>query len=182
MTEHVDAVARFWTPGQGCGDAAVGSPRAASVLAGEIRIRRRAALVVNVASRRGARHYRRVRELLADGLELVEVRPVAQPDQLPAALGAALYSGAELVVVGGGDGTLSEAAHQLAHRDRCLGVLPLGTTNNFARGLRVPLNLAGAVRTLTTGRVAEIDLGYAAGRHFTNLASQIGRASCRERV
>jgi diacylglycerol kinase (ATP) len=51
-------------------------------------------------------------------------------------------------VVGGGDGMLSEATHQLAHRDVCLGVLPLGTTNNFARSLglfRSAITVAGIV-------------------------------------
>jgi YegS/Rv2252/BmrU family lipid kinase len=74
-------------------------------------------------------------------------------------------------VVGGGDGTLSEASHQLAHRDVCLGVLPLGTTNNFARSLGLPLSLPEALRTLTEGKVADVDLGHAAGRHFANLTS-----------
>jgi len=80
-------------------------------------------------------------------------------------------SGADLIVVGGGDGTLSEATHQLAHRDVCLGVLPLGTTNNFARSLGLPLHLPAALRILTEGKVADVDLGHVAGRHFANLTS-----------
>ena len=80
-------------------------------------------------------------------------------------------SGADLIVVGGGDGTLSEATHQLAHRDLCLGVLPLGTTNNFARSLGLPLHLPAALRILTEGKVADVDLGHVAGRHFANLTS-----------
>jgi diacylglycerol kinase (ATP) len=54
-------------------------------------------------------------------------------------------------VVGGGDGTLSEATHQLAHRDVCLGVLPLGTTNNFARSLGLPLHPATTSFIPSTG-------------------------------
>ena len=80
-------------------------------------------------------------------------------------------SGADLIVVGGGDGTLSEATHQLAHRDVCLGVLPLGTTNNFARSLGLPLHLPAALHILTEGKVADVDLGHVAGRHFANLTS-----------
>jgi diacylglycerol kinase family enzyme len=63
-----------------------------------------------------------------------------------------LDSGADLIVVGGGDGTRSEATHQLAHRDVCLGVLPFGTTNNFARSLGLPLHLPAALRILTEGK------------------------------
>jgi YegS/Rv2252/BmrU family lipid kinase len=111
------------------------------------------------------------RQLRAAALDLLDTRAVADPRDLPDALARAVDSGADLIVVGGGDGTLSEAAHQLAHRDVCLGVLPLGTTNNFARSLGLPLNLPGALRILTDGKVADVDLGHVAGRHFANLTS-----------
>jgi YegS/Rv2252/BmrU family lipid kinase len=138
----------------------------------DIRAHRRTALVVNVRSRRGRRHYQTVcRQLSAAGLNLIDAQPVADPAQLPDTLAKATDSGADLIVVGGGDGTLSEATHQLAHRDVCLGVLPLGTTNNFARSLGLPLDLPGAQRTLTEGKVADVDLGHVAGRHFANLTS-----------
>ena len=123
-------------------------------------------------SRRGRRHYPTVcRQLHHAGLDLLDLHPVADPRRLPQALAAAVDSGADLIVVGGGDGTLSEAAHQLAHRDLCLGVLPLGTTNNFARSLGLPLHLPAALRILTEGKVADVDLGHVAGRHFANLTS-----------
>jgi diacylglycerol kinase (ATP) len=146
--------------------------RTKAALTEVIRARGRTALVVNVRSRRGRRHFAQVRERLqAAGLDLVHVRQVSDPAELPDSLAAAADCGADLVVVGGGDGTLSEAGHQLAHRDVCLGVLPLGTTNNFARSLGLPLNLSAALRTLTEGKVADVDLGHAAGRHFANLTS-----------
>jgi diacylglycerol kinase (ATP) len=109
--------------------------------------------------------------LQAAGLELTAIWPVSDPADLPDTLASAASCGADLVVVGGGDGTLSEASHQLAHRDVCLGALPLGTTNNFARSLGLPLKLSEALRTLTDGKVADVDLGHAAGRHFANLTS-----------
>jgi diacylglycerol kinase (ATP) len=146
--------------------------RSKAELTADIRARRRTALVVNVRSRRGRRHYPTVcRQLHHAGLDLLDLHPVTDPRRLPQALAEALDSGADLIVVGGGDGTLSEAAHQLAHRDVCLGVLPLGTTNNFARSLGLPLHLPAALRILTEGKVADIDLGHVAGRHFANLTS-----------
>ena len=145
--------------------------RSKAALDADIRARRRTALVVNVRSRRGRRHFATVHRRLQATVELVDVRPVADPRGLPEALTAAADSGADLVVVGGGDGTLSEAAHQLAHRDVCLGVVPLGTTNNFARGLGLPLRLPAALRVLTGGKVADVDLGHVAGRYFANLTS-----------
>ena len=149
-----------------------GQQRSKAELTADIRARRRTALVVNVRSRRGRRHYSTVcRQLNTAGLDLLDLRPVADPRRLPQALAAAVDSGADLIVVGGGDGTLSEATHQLAHRDVCLGVLPLGTTNNFARSLGLPLHLPRALRILTEGKVADVDLGHVAGRHFANLTS-----------
>ena len=146
--------------------------RTKAALTAVIRAHGRAALVVNVRSRRGRRHFAEVRERLqAAGLDLMAVWPVTDSIDLPHRLASAAGCGADLVVVGGGDGTLSEASHQLAHRDVCLGVLPLGTTNNFARSLGLPLNLPEALRTLTGGKVADVDLGHAAGRHFANLTS-----------
>ena len=152
--------------------AEAGQQRSKAELTADIRARRRTALVVNVRSRRGRRHYPTVcRQLHHAGLDLLDLRPVADPRRLPQALAAAVDSGADLIVVGGGDGTLSEATHQLAHRDVCLGVLPLGTTNNFARSLGLPLHLPAALRILTEGKVADVDLGHVAGRHFANLTS-----------
>jgi diacylglycerol kinase (ATP) len=149
-----------------------GQQRSKAELTADIRARRRTALVGNVRSRRGRRHYPTVcRQLHHAGLDLLTLRPVADPGGLPQALAAAVDSGADLIVVGGGDGTLSEAAHQLAHRDLCLGVLPLGTTNNFARSLGLPLHLPAALRILTEGKVADVDLGHVAGRHCANLTS-----------
>ena len=68
------------------------------------------------------------------------------PKRLRSLLDAALDAKPDLLVVGGGDGTLSAAVKHVAHRDVALGVLPLGTTNNFARSLGLPLDLAGAIR------------------------------------
>ena len=63
---------------------------------------------------------------------------------------------------------ISTAARLLAHRDIALGLLPLGTTNNFARTAGVPLGLDAAVATLTGGKVIDVDLGLAGDMPFTN--------------
>src|SRR5215213_142598 len=131
--------------------------RSKAAMDADIRTHRRTALVVNVRSRRGRRHYETVRRQLgAAGLDLVDAQPVADPAQLPDTLARAVNSGVDLIVVGGGDGTVSEATHQLAHRDVCLGL---------------PLDLSGALRILTEGKVADVDLGHVAGRHYANLTS-----------
>ncbi|MBB2911508.1 YegS/Rv2252/BmrU family lipid kinase [Streptosporangium becharense] len=129
-------------------------------------------VVVNTRSRRGRRRYPEVARLLRqEGFEPIRIFPVVDPRRLRATLEEALEAGPDLLVVGGGDGTLSAAVKHVAHRDVALGVLPLGTTNNFVRSLGIPLDLAGAIRVFRTGKVADIDLGVAGDREFANLAS-----------
>jgi YegS/Rv2252/BmrU family lipid kinase len=137
-----------------------------------IRTKGRVCVVVNTRSRRGRRHYPAVvRSLRAQGFDSIRFFPVVDTKRLRATLEEALADEPDLLVVGGGDGTLSAAVKHVAHRDVALGVLPLGTTNNFVRSLGVPLDLAGAVRVLRAGKVADIDLGVAGDREFANLAS-----------
>ena len=143
--------------------------RSKQELTEDIRRHRRAVLVVNARSRRGRQRYAAARDrLLAAGVRLLGAYPVDRPGELEESLGAALASGADLLVAGGGDGTISTAARLLAHRDMALGLLPLGTTNNFARTVGVPLELDAAVRTLVEGKVIDVDLGLAGDRAFTN--------------
>ncbi len=134
--------------------------------------RRKAVLVVNTRSRRGQRLYQAATtQLQAAGFSLLGSFPVGQPSRLEASLAAALDLQPDLLIAAGGDGTLSLAARHLAYRDAALGVLPLGTTNNFARTLGIPLRLAAAIGVLTSGKVADVDLGEANGTYFANLAS-----------
>ncbi|MEW2358324.1 diacylglycerol kinase family protein [Spirillospora sp. NPDC029432] len=138
--------------------------RSKAELEAAIRGAGRAVLMVNVRSRRGRRLYDTARALLDEaGLEFAEVHPVGEPDRLGELFEKVLARDPDLVVVGGGDGTIAEAVGHLAHRDIALGVLPLGTTNNFARSLELPLDLAGAVRELRDGKVADVDVGWFEG-------------------
>ncbi|MBT2211477.1 diacylglycerol kinase family protein [Actinomadura sp. NEAU-AAG7] len=140
--------------------------RSKAELEAAIRDGGRAVLVVNARSRRGRRLYGAARRLLREaGLEFVRVLPVTDPSRLRELFAEVLDLEPDLVVVGGGDGTVAEAVGHLAHRDIALGVLPLGTTNNFARSLEMPLDLPGAVRTLAVagpdgGKVADVDVGW----------------------
>lgn len=133
---------------------------------------KRAAVVVNQHSRRGRRRFPEVLRLMrAHGFERFEAYGVTNPRRLRQTLEKALESSPDLLVVGGGDGTLSTAVKHVAHRDVALGVLPLGTTNNFARSLELPVKLAGAVGVLREGKVADVDLGFVAGKVFANMVS-----------
>ncbi|SDY93768.1 lipid kinase, YegS/Rv2252/BmrU family [Micromonospora pattaloongensis] len=138
-------------------------------LTAAIRGQRRAALVVNARSRRGRQLYDRARSgLAAAGFTLLGTYPVHRAGELERSLAAAAALGPDLLVVGGGDGTISAAARLLAHRDIALGLLPLGTTNNFARTVGIPLDLDAAVAVLAKGKVIDVDLGLVGETRFTN--------------
>lgn len=83
----------------------------------------------------------------------------------------ALEQGVESIVVGGGDGTLSQIAGLLLEGEIPLGVLPLGTFNHFARDLGIPLPLEEALGVALAGRVERCDVGEVNGRVFLNNSS-----------
>lgn len=83
----------------------------------------------------------------------------------------AVAAGADRVIVGGGDGTLSSAAEVLVGGPVPLGILPLGTKNHFARDLGVPADLNEAARVIAAGHVRQVDVGEVNGRVFINNCS-----------
>jgi len=79
--------------------------------------------------------------------------------------------GHALVVVGGGDGTVSAVATAMVGTGSSLGVLPLGTLNHFAKDLKIPLALEAAVDNIFSGRVVRVDVGEVNGLTFLNNSS-----------
>lgn len=75
------------------------------------------------------------------------------------------------VVVGGGDGTLNATLPGLLDTGLPLGVIPLGTANDLARTLRIPLDLNAAARVIAGGRTKRVDVGEVNGYPFFNVAS-----------
>ena len=76
--------------------------------------------------------------------------------------------GDPLLIVGGGDGTISAAASALVGTGTKLGILPLGTLNHFARDLGIPADLDEAARLIASGRERRVDVGEMNGRLFIN--------------
>jgi diacylglycerol kinase (ATP) len=72
---------------------------------------------------------------------------------------AAVKQGMELVIVAAGDGTIEDVAGQLVGTKTTLGIIPIGTMNNLARALGVPLNLDDACALLGMGITRHIDVG-----------------------
>ncbi len=83
----------------------------------------------------------------------------------------AVEGGADIVVAGGGDGTINAVAAALARSETALGVLPLGTLNHFAKDLGIPLEIEAAIRNVFTGAPLAVDVAEVNGRCFINNSS-----------
>jgi diacylglycerol kinase family enzyme len=76
--------------------------------------------------------------------------------------------GAELLGVGGGDGSISAAASALAGSKTALGILPLGTLNHFARDLGLPTDIAEAAQLIARGPKRRVDVAEMNDHIFIN--------------
>ena len=131
---------------------------------------RRFAIVLNAAagSALGADPEERVGNLARALQALAGCGPVetAAVDgaEIAAAIERAAAGPAEVVIVAGGDGTISCAAPIIRKHGKILGVIPLGTYNLLARDLEIPLETDQAIAALATGIVREIDVATVNGR------------------
>lgn len=84
----------------------------------------------------------------------------------------AVRRGFDLIVAAGGDGTLNEVVSGLsAHEQRpSLGILPLGTTNDFARAHGIPKLWTDACDLIVRGYTRPVDVGRADDKYFINIA------------
>ncbi|MFA7745493.1 diacylglycerol kinase [Salinicoccus roseus] len=80
--------------------------------------------------------------------------------------------GFDLIVAAGGDGTVNEVVNGMAAYDErpALGIIPMGTVNDFARALHIPPTIDEAVEMIVSGRSARIDIGRMNSKYFINIA------------
>jgi YegS/Rv2252/BmrU family lipid kinase len=127
-------------------------------------------LLVNRNARRGKEQISETLDQLKSlGLELQE-ESTEDPEQLSEII-RRHRDQVDLVIIGGGDGTLNAAIEGLVDTQLPLGILPLGTANDLARTLGIPQNLSQACQVIATGEVRGIDLGWVNGKYFFNVAS-----------
>ena len=134
----------------------------------------RAALIVNTRSRSGERTFFEALDRLEElGVPVGATYAIRDPVRLPETVREVLHegSGYRLLVLGGGDGSVSSVVDFLAHHDVILGLLPLGTANDFARTLGIPSDIEGACQTIAGGKVVDVDLGLAGDNYYVNVAS-----------
>jgi len=131
-----------------------------------------ATVIINLRSSRSERSSEAVRVLLAArGITVDDFVLVDDHRLIEKRVKRAVKRGAELIIVGGGDGTMALAVNALAHRKAILGVLPLGTGNSFAKTLGIEDDLEKAVDVIAAAKVATVDLGRVNKRYFANFAT-----------
>ena len=134
-------------------------------------------LFINPAAGRGraGRHTATIRHLLADrGVEVAEIHSTAVGD-IEDKVFAAASAGADRIIVAGGDGSIHEAVNGIlrSSSQTALGVIPVGTGNDFAKACSIPLRCEDASRLLAERLASNmplryIDAGRMNDRYFAN--------------
>ena len=136
-----------------------------------------ATVVVNERSSQVARHVRELPDMLAArGIDVDAFHVVRDERELRRCAKRVVKGDAPLLIVGGGDGSMTTVADVLAHRKTILGILPLGTGNSFAQTLSLPTDIEAALDVIAAGRTTTVSLGTINGRYFANFAT-IGLSS-----
>ena len=82
-----------------------------------------------------------------------------------------LVSPTATIIVAGGDGTIGWVVRRLADTKHPLGILSMGTFNNFAKSLHLPTTVDAAIRVIKTGKPHPITLGRLNGKLFLEAAA-----------
>lgn len=131
---------------------------------------KRALLLINRHSRKGRESFAQaVDHLYAHDLELI-IKPIKEAQELPLVI-QQYQKHLDLVIVGGGDGTLNAIVDSLVESKLPLGILPLGTANDLARTLKIPFSIPEACNVIANGELKYIDLGLVNEKYFFNVAS-----------
>ena len=131
-----------------------------------------AIVVINLRSRLGADVAQCAsQELERQGIRVRASHLARTGQQLLSAVREAADSGVDYLVIGGGDGTLSTTVDLLANSAHMvIGLLPIGTGNEVATALGIPMDLARACGVIASGRTVAIDLAQASGDYFLHTA------------
>ena len=132
-----------------------------------------AIVILNSSSGNGSKVdlVQKLRSLAATLDVTCDIVSARNPSHLIEAARKAARSSYDVVIAGGGDGTINAVASELVGAGKRLGVLPLGTFNYFAREMGVPADLEFAFRTCFEGETRSVTVGEVNGRMFLNNAS-----------
>ncbi|MBV9690781.1 MAG: hypothetical protein JO202_13860 [Ktedonobacteraceae bacterium] len=95
------------------------------------------------------------------GVALSQIISIAELDHRPAQGAMWRQQHIDLVIAAGGDGLIGSVLTHIADSDLPLGILPLGTSNDVARSLAIPQDIAQAVEVIVLGHERAVDVGAA---------------------
>ena len=131
----------------------------------------KALLIINPNSRMGAEAD------ITEGIQLLEsagfvlIKAESKSAQDTSTLIDRHHQEIEMVIVGGGDGSINSAADAVYRHQLTLAILPLGTANDLARSLGLPKDLLEVFKIIAANKCRKIDLGSFDGRYFFNAAN-----------
>ncbi|CAN5128827.1 diacylglycerol kinase family protein [soil metagenome] len=101
----------------------------------------------------------------------VNIHLASNGDEVSALAEKAASGDSEIIVAGGGDGTLALVANAVFKAGKTFGILPLGTLNHFSKDIGIPQDIPAAVAVIARGHTQHVDLGEVNGRIFINNSS-----------
>ena len=122
-----------------------------------------------------------LREIFEDAGYTAELELCDDPGAMNAFIDTSCVVG-DVVVIGGGDGTINAVLDAVIKAGVVMIPLPLGTANDFARSLYIPDDILQAARATINGQIAMLDIGRVNGQSFVNAASIGVPADARKRI
>src|SRR5512144_489145 len=102
---------------------------------------------------------------------LVEVLPTFESGDAAVLAASAARRGVDVVAVAGGDGTVNEVVNGLDGYDVPLGIIPVGTANDFARQVGIPADADHAMDVILQRKPQRLDTASLNGRRFLNVST-----------
>jgi len=130
------------------------------------------ALIVNANSRRSRDWKQQISELCQElNIDIAREHYIKSRQDFIKVIKQENKRSPDLLIVGGGDGTVQGVINEIDFEKTTLCVLPLGTVNNFARSLGMDKDIKTSLSNIKKGKVKKVYLGEVNGYKFTNLAA-----------
>lgn len=128
-------------------------------------------LLISTASRHGRQSLATINKALTQqGITVQKTHALTRRDSMATICRRIKRAKPALLIVAGGDGTVSSTLHYLADSPIEVGIIPLGTTNNFARSINVSADIVEAVGSIAQAPARPVDLGRIGAQRFANVA------------
>lgn len=130
---------------------------------------KRVLLIVNPNARQGQKQFVQATQCLKElGFHVIE--KMLDNTQSASEIICQYCHQVDIIVVGGGDGTLNAVLDVLVSSGLPLGILPMGTANDLAKTLGIPDSIPKACQIIAQNHVRDIDLGWVNGKYFLTVA------------